>query len=76
MVLNKSLFSRGTSDKESPANEGDTRDSGLIPESRRCPGVVNDNLLQYSCLENSMDRGPCQATTPVSPWGCKGVGYD
>ena len=72
MVLNKSLFSRGTSDKESPANEGDTRDSGLIPESRRCPGVVNDNLLQYSCLENSMDRGAWRAAVH----GVARVGHD
>ena len=32
-------------------------DPGLIPESERFPGKGNDNPLQYSCLENSMDRG-------------------
>ena len=37
-------------------------DVGLIPGSGRYPGVGNDNLLQYSCLENSMDRGAWQAT--------------
>ena len=32
-------------------------DLGLIPGSGRCPGEGDGNLLQYSCLENSMDRG-------------------
>ena len=36
-------------------------DSGLIPESGRSPRGGNDNPLQYSCLENSMDRGAWQA---------------
>ena len=36
-------------------------DSGLIPESGRSPGVENGNPFQYSCLENSMDRGAWQA---------------
>ena len=40
--------------KNLPANTGD---AGLIPESRRYPGEGNGNPLQYSCLENSMDRG-------------------
>ena len=31
--------------------------AGLIPGSGRAPGIGNDNPLQYSCLENSMDRG-------------------
>ena len=34
----------------------------MIPGSRRCPGEGNGNPLQYSCLENSMDRGAWQAT--------------
>ena len=37
-------------------------DMGLIPGSGRYPGVGNGNLLQYSCLENAMDRGARQAT--------------
>ena len=37
------------------ANAGDPRDAGLIPGLGRCPGGGNGNLLQYSCLENSMD---------------------
>ena len=49
----------GSSDrKESTCNSGDP---GLIPESRRSPGEGNGYLLQYSCLENSMDRGAWQA---------------
>ena len=43
--------------KSLPANAGDTRDMGSIPGSGRSPGVGNDNPLQYSCLENSIDRG-------------------
>ena len=43
--------------KNLPANSGDTRDMGLIPGSRRSPGGGNGNPLQYSCLENPMDRG-------------------
>ena len=40
---------------------GDLRDSGLIPGSGRSPGGGNGNPLQYSCLENPMDRGAWQA---------------
>ena len=44
--------------KNLPASAGDTRDIGLIPGLRGSPGVRNSsNVLQYSCLENSMDRG-------------------
>ena len=43
--------------KNPPANARDVRDSGSIPGSGRSPGVGNGNALQYSCLENSMDRG-------------------
>ena len=48
--------------KNLPATAGDTRDVGLIPESGRSPGVGNGNSLQYSCLENSVDRGAWRAT--------------
>ena len=44
------------------ANAGGTRDVGLIPGSGRSPGEGNGNPLQYSCLENSMDRGAWWAT--------------
>ena len=48
--------------KNLPANAGDTRAKGSIPGSGRSPGIGNGNPLQYSCLENSMDRGAWQAT--------------
>ena len=48
--------------KNLPANIGDARDLGLIPESGRPPGVGNDNPLQYSCLENYMDWEAWQKT--------------
>ena len=48
--------------KNLPANAGDTRDVGLIPESGRSPGGGNGNPLQHSCLGNSMDRGAWKAT--------------
>ena len=40
-----------------PANAGDTIDPASIPESGRSPGGGNGNPLQYSCLENPVDRG-------------------
>ena len=43
--------------KNPPANAGDIRDGGSIPGSERCPEEGNGNPLQYSCLENPMDRG-------------------
>ena len=48
--------------KKPPANAGDAGDVGSIPGLGRFPGVGNGNLLQYSCLENSMDRGIWQTT--------------
>ena len=48
--------------KNPPAKAGDQRDSHLIPESGRFPGVGNGNPFQYTCLENSMDRGALLAT--------------
>ena len=39
-----------------PVNVGDARDAGLIPGSGRSPGEGNDNPLQYSHLENPMDK--------------------
>ena len=46
---------------KNPANAGDVRNAGLIPELGRPPGKGNGNLLQYSCLENPMDIGAWQA---------------
>ena len=48
--------------KNPPVSAGDIRDIGLIPGSERSPGGGHDNPLQYSCLENPMDRGAWQAT--------------
>ena len=48
--------------KNLPAHAGDTRDGGLIPGSGRSPRGGNGNPLQYSCLENTMDRGARWAT--------------
>ena len=45
-----------------PANAGDIRDVGLIPGSGRSPGGGHSNPLQYSRLENPMDRGAWRAT--------------
>ena len=39
------------------ANAGDAGDVGLVPGSGRSPGGGNSNPLQYSCLDNPMDRG-------------------
>ena len=48
--------------KNPPANAGDIRDTGSIPGSGRFPGEGHDNPLQYSCLNNPMDRGALWAT--------------
>ena len=50
--------------KNLPAKAGDIRDAGSIPSSLqgRSPGGGHGNPLQYSCLENSMDREAWQAT--------------
>ena len=58
-------FSDGSAGKESSCN---ARDAGSFPGLGRFPGEENGNPLQYSCLENSMDRGAWWATVP---WGCQ-----
>ena len=55
-------FPGGSVVKNPPANAGDARDVGSIPGSGRFYGEGNSNLLQYSCLENPMDRGAWWAT--------------
>ena len=55
-------FPDGSVGKESTCNAGDTGDRGSIPELGRSPGGRNGNSLQYSCLENPIDRGTWQAT--------------
>ena len=48
--------------KNLPANAGDLRGMGYIPGLGRSPGGGHGSLLQYSCLENPMDRGAWWAT--------------
>ena len=50
--------------KNLPANAGDGRDMGSIPGSGRSSGGGHGNPLQYSYLENSMDRGAWKAVVP------------
>ena len=58
--------------KNTPANAGDIRDVGSIPGSGRSHGGGHGNPLQYSSLENPMDRGACWATV----LGLQGVGHE
>ena len=55
----------GSDGKESAYNE---RDPDSIPEWERSSGEGNGNLLQYSCLENSMDR---ESLVGYNPWDCE-----
>ena len=48
--------------KNQSANAGDMRGAVSVPELGRCPGGGHGNPLQYSCLENPIDRGAWQAT--------------
>ena len=50
-------FLGGASSNEPTCHSGDIRDTGSIPGSGRSPGTGHGNPLQYSCLENPMDRG-------------------
>ena len=50
-------FPGGSVVKNPPANAGDAGDMGSIPGSGRFPGGRHGNMLQYSFLENPMDRG-------------------
>ena len=59
MVSLEKGFPGGSDDKESACYEGDPFS---IPGLGRSPGELNGYPLQYSCLENSMDRGAWQAT--------------
>ena len=58
--------------KNLSASAEDVRDTGLIPGLGRCPGGGRGNPLQYSCPENSTDRGTWCAI--VHGWGCKELG--
>ena len=55
-------FPGGTGGKESTCNAEDLRDLGSIPGLERSPGGGHGNPLQYSCLENPIDRGAWWAT--------------
>ena len=55
------LSSGGAVGKESAYNAKDTRDTGSIPGLERSPGGGHGNPLQYSCLDNPMDRAALQA---------------
>ena len=55
-------FPDGSTSEESACNAGDAGKAGLIPGSRRSPGVATDNPLQSSRLGNPMDRGAGWAT--------------
>ena len=63
-------FPGGSDGKESAHNAVDL---GLIPGLGRFPGEEKGYPRQYSCLDNHMDKGAWQAT---SPWGSRGVGYN
>ena len=55
-------FPGGVVIKNPPENAGDARDMSSVPGSRQSPGGGNGNPLQYSCLNNPMNRGTWQAT--------------
>ena len=55
-------FPGGTVVKNPPTNAGDTGDADSTPGLEKNPGRANGDSLQYSCLENSMDRGGWWAT--------------
>ena len=55
-------FPGGATGKELPANARDTGDADSVPRLGISPGEGNGNPVQYSCLENPMDRGAWRAT--------------
>ena len=65
-------FPGGTVIKNLPANAGDARVMGSIPELGRYPGEGNGNPLQYLCLENPMDGGVWRAVA----MGLQRVGHN
>ena len=67
MLIVEKGFPGGAVVKNLPANAGDAGHVGSIPESERSPGEGNGNPLQYSCLENSVDRGAWEATVHRVP---------
>ena len=73
-VTSKALvwLPRRCSGEEPTVSAGNARDVGSIPGSGRSPGVGDGNILQYSCLENSMDRRAWKATVH----SITKIGYD
>ena len=84
--LVQTLWPSGRKVKNPPANVGEARDAGSIPGSERSPGIGNGNPLQYSWLENSIDReawwaivhevtkkelDTTEQLSTHSEWGCK-----
>ena len=69
IFFNTTVQKRGSDGKKSTCNAGD---QGSIPELGRCPGEGNGYTFQYSCLENSMERGAWWATVHkvVKSWAC------
>ena len=69
--------------KNPPANAGDIRDVGWIPGLGKYPGEGHGNPLQYSCLENPMDRGTwwaavyraAQSQTPLKQFSMHTIDY-
>ena len=61
VIVKKVGFPGGAVVKNPPANAGKAGDMASIPGSGRSPGEGKGYPLQYSCLENSMDRGAWQA---------------
>ena len=57
--------------KKSACSAGDTGDRALIPGLVKSPRGGSDSRLQYSCLENPIDRGAWQATVHGVPKSCK-----
>ena len=57
MLLTDSLYDSFPGGSDGKASASNARDPGWIPGSGRSPGEGNGNPLQYSCLENPMDRG-------------------
>ena len=64
-------FPGGSAVKNLPGNAGDV---GSVSGRGGSPGAGNGNPLQYSCLENPLDRGAWWAT--CSPWSCNRAGHD
>ena len=70
VIFHLSYFPEGSHSKESGCNAGDP---SLVPESGRFPGEGDGYPLQYSCLENPMNRGAWEAAVLV---GLQRVGHD